>query len=141
MEELIGTMATLDEKVRALLDEPRFAVVATINRDGTPQQTVLWYYRDGDDIVMNTARGRVKDSNLLRDPRLSFCIEDEYHYVTLTGTVTLIDDQTIAQADIRKLAVRYHGEAEGNAQADNQFVKQQRVTMRMHVDRVVADLD
>jgi PPOX class probable F420-dependent enzyme len=141
MEAMMYKMAKLDERVRALLDEQRFAVVATINRDGTPQQTVLWYYRDGDDIVMNTARGRVKDSNLLRDPRLSFCIEDEYHYITLTGTVTLIDDQTVAQADIRKLAIRYHGEAQGNAQADTQFVKQERVTIRMRVERVVVDLD
>lgn len=32
----------VDEKIRVFLDEPRFAVLATINEDGTCQQTVMW---------------------------------------------------------------------------------------------------
>ncbi len=134
-------MAILDDRVRVFLDAPRFAVVATINPDGTPQQTVLWYELQGDEIMMNTRRGRVKDLNLVRDPRLSFCVEDDYHYVTLTGTATLIEDQPVAQADIRSLAIRYHGQEEGDAQSRNMFSKQERITIRMRIDHVVVDLD
>ena len=115
--------------------------MATINPDGTPQQTVMWYEVQGDQIVMNTKRGRVKDLNLARDPRLSLCFEDGYRYVTLTGTATLIEDQTVAQADIRRLAIRYHGPAKGEEQAQRLFSKQERITIRLHIDRVVADLD
>jgi len=64
----------LEESVRQFLDDRRFAVVATINADGSPQQTVLWYYVDGDEIVMNTAEGRRKPFNLRRDARFSFCV-------------------------------------------------------------------
>ena len=134
-------MAILEDKVRAFLDSPRFAVLATINPDGTPQQTVLWYELQGDEIMMNTKRGRIKDLNLVRDPRLSFCVEDGYTYVTLTGTATLIDDQEVAQVDIRSLAIRYHGAAKGEEQARRLFSKQERITIRLHIDRVVADLD
>ncbi len=134
-------MAILDDRVRAFLDAPRFAVVATINPDGTPQQTVLWYELQGDEIMMNTRRGRVKDLNLVRDPRLSFCVEDDYHYITLTGTATLIEDQPVAQADIRSLAIRYHGQEQGDAQSRNMFSKQERITIRMRIDHVVVDLD
>jgi PPOX class probable F420-dependent enzyme len=134
-------MAILDDKIRAFLTERRFAVMATINPDGTPQQTVMWYDLDGDTILMNTKRGRIKDLNLVRDPRLSLCFEDGYKYVTLTGTATLIEDQVVAQADIRRLAIRYHGPAKGEEQAERLFSKQQRITIRLHVERVVADLD
>lgn len=134
-------MAKLDDGVRAFLAERRFAVMATINTDGTPQQTVMWYDLQDDEIMMNTKRGRVKDLNLVRDPRLSVCVEEGYKYVTLTGTATLIEDQTVAQADIRRLAIRYHGPAKGEEQAQRLFSKEERITIRLHVDRVVADLD
>src|SRR5690349_8636494 len=103
-------MAALDEKVRAFLEDRHPAVLATINPDGTPQQTQLWYMLDGDDIMMNTVRGRVKDVNLRRDPRASVCVVSDYPSVTVTGHVTLIDDQATAQADADRLAVRFVGE-------------------------------
>ena len=36
-------MATLSEKARAFLNEQRFAVLATLNADGSAQQTTMWY--------------------------------------------------------------------------------------------------
>ena len=128
----------ISEVARRFLAEPRFAVLATINADGMPQQTVIWYDLDGDEIVMNTARGRLKDGNLLRDPRVSICVEDGYRYVTLTGRARLIDDQAIAQEDIRRIAVRYHGAEKGNQMAANQFRHQRRVTIRVPVEHVHA---
>lgn len=132
-------MATLSDAQRAFLDDIRYAVVATINPDGMPQQTVLWYELQGDEIMMNTARGRLKDDNLVRDPRLSFCIEDEYRYLTLRGGVTLIDDQAQAQADIARLARRYSGDrAEGMIAG---FRMQERVTIRMRIDHIHSNRD
>lgn len=129
----------LAEHVRRFLSEPRFAVLATINADGVPQQTVIWYELDGDEIVMNTAVGRVKDVNVRRDPRVSICFEDGYTYVTLTGRVRLIEDQPTAQADIRRLAIRYHGAEQGNHMAESQFTKEQRVTLRVPIEDIVTN--
>jgi len=56
----------LREDVLTFLEEPRFAVLATMNANGSPQQTVMWYEPRGDTIVMNTRRGRKKDRNLVR---------------------------------------------------------------------------
>jgi PPOX class probable F420-dependent enzyme len=127
----------LGEQWRRFLEEPRFAVLATINPDGTPQQTVIWYQLDGDEIVMNAADTRQKTANLRRDPRLSLCVEDGYRYVTLTGTARLIEEQAHTQADARRLAIRYRGPEEGAREADQQYSKQQRVTIRMQVEHVV----
>ena len=72
----------LSDKAREFLNEKRFAVLATINKDGTPQQTVMWYELQGDEVMMNTAQGRLKDRTLARDPRTSICIEDGQRFVT-----------------------------------------------------------
>lgn len=126
-------MPSLSPTVRAFLEEPRFAVLATVNADGSPQQTVMWYLLEGEDIVMNTARGRKKDRNLVRDARVSICVEDGYRYVALAGPVSLDDDHATSQEDIRRLAVRYHGEEEAARMVADDFGNQSRVTIRMRI--------
>lgn len=128
----------LDDKVRAFLRHPRFGVLATVNEDGTPQQSVVWYDLDGDDILMNTRAQRVKDRNMRRDARASLCVADGYRYVTVEGTVEINDNQTTAQADIRRLAIRYDGEESGNQQAAEKFSRQQRVTIHLKISNVLA---
>lgn len=128
----------LSDKVRDFLGEKRFAVMATINPDGSVQQSVMWYELQGDRILMNTAEGRVKASNLRRDPRISICIEDEYSFVTLTGRVELNEDREQALEDIHHLAVRYHGQPKADEMLDG-FRKDTRLTINMTVDRVVVN--
>ena len=128
----------LSDAVRDFLEDPkRFAVLATVNPNGLPQQTVMWYaLLDDNTIVMNTKRGRQKDRNLLREPRASLCIEDGLHFVTLTGTIAMIDDCARAQADIRALAVKYDGEESAERQVAKQFSKEERVTLLFSIEKV-----
>lgn len=130
----------LSDKARAFLQEKRFAVLATINQDGTPQLTTMWYDLQGDEIMMNTKVGRAKEHNLRRDQRIAICVEDEYHYVTLSGTAQLIDDQPTAQADIKRLAERYHDPEKAARMVHDQFSHEQRMTLRLKIERVVEDL-
>jgi PPOX class probable F420-dependent enzyme len=68
------------------------AVLTTINADGTPLQTPIWYlYRDGI-IYMRTGEESAKARNIRRDPRVSVCVQDErppYRGVTVRGTASL----------------------------------------------------
>jgi PPOX class probable F420-dependent enzyme len=128
--------STLTAEARHFLEELRFAVIATINEDGSPHQTVVWYLLRGDDIVMNTARGRVKERNLRRDPRLASTVEDSYRFLTLRGTARLVDDVATAQEDIRQLAARYHGEEAADRQMREQFSTLERVSIYLAADRV-----
>ena len=123
--------------VRAFLEERRFCVLATVNPDGTPQQTVMWYTLHGDTIMMNTAEGRVKASNLRHDPRVSICVEEGYTYVTVHGRAQLIDDPETAQRDIAELAVRYNGPDKARSQIE-EFRKQVRITMLVPVERLIS---
>jgi PPOX class probable F420-dependent enzyme len=131
---------TLSEKARAFLAEPRFAVLATITPDNTPHLTVMWFELQGDEVMMNTKVGRVKEQNLRQNQRISICIEDGYNYITLAGAVRLIEDQAIAQADIRRLAVQYHNEVRAAELVRSQFAKEQRLTIRMPIEHVLERL-
>jgi len=137
----LPTVTTLSEKARAFLNEIRFAVLATITSDGTPQLTTMWYLLEEDTIVMNTKAGRIKERNMRRDPRIAICVEDGYNYVTISGTIELIDDPEIAQRDIYRLAVRYDGEEAASQKVADQFSKERRITLHLKCEHVIEDLE
>jgi PPOX class probable F420-dependent enzyme len=128
----------LTAEVRAFLDSPRFAVMATINGDGSVAQSVVWYMLRGDRILINTRRGRRKDRNLRRDPRLSFCVEDGYRWVTLTGTVEIIDDQAVAQPDMLEITRLYKEPDEAQLEFETLYSRQERVSILLSLDGIVT---
>jgi PPOX class probable F420-dependent enzyme len=90
-----------------------FAFLGTLNKDGSPQVTPTWMDIVEDEgqelILINTARDRIKQKNVSRDPRVSISVVDEenpYSMITIKGRVV---DQTTKGADehIDKLAKRY----------------------------------
>jgi len=125
---------------RKFLQDERFAVVGTKNPDGSPHLAVMWYLLDGDDIVVNSAEGRIKDRNLAADPRVSVLVEDEYRWIRIDGRATVEHDQTITHEDIRRIASRYYQDDRKVAAAmrDN-FGKQHRITYRVPIRRVAGE--
>lgn len=99
------------EKFKDLLTKKAFASLATLSADGRPQVTPVWFDTDGDDIRINTARGRVKDRNLRRDGRVALSVMDPdqaYRYVQIQGRVVEVTEQG-ADAHIDALAKKYLG--------------------------------
>ncbi|HEX5936863.1 MAG TPA: PPOX class F420-dependent oxidoreductase [Actinomycetota bacterium] len=101
----------LNERDRRIIDAPNFASVATLMPDGSPQASTIWIDRDGDDVLFNTAEGRVKTDNIRRDGRVAISVfdhQDPYEQVVLRGTVV---DVTTEGADehIDLLAKKYTG--------------------------------
>jgi PPOX class probable F420-dependent enzyme len=102
---------TLNEASRALIDGVNFATIATLNPDGSPQTSVVWVTRDGDDLLFSTVVGRRKERNLRRDPRVSVTIFDQeqpYNYIEVRGAVTL--DTAGGRELIDALSHKYRGE-------------------------------
>jgi PPOX class probable F420-dependent enzyme len=117
------------------LENPFVGVVTTLQKDGTPQSTVVWVDVDGDGVSVNTAYGRVKPRNLARDPRLSLVVVDPgdpYRWVKLTGTGRLVDEGADAQID--RLSKKYTGR---DVYASRQ-PGEQRVTVRITADRILS---
>ena len=125
---------------RKFLDEKRFAVVGTKNPDGSPHLAVMWYLVDGDDIVVNSAQGRVKDRNLAADQRMSVLVADGYRWIRIDGRARIEHDQTVAHAEIRRLAARYYeDERRVEEGMRNNFSKQHRISYRLPITRVTSE--
>src|SRR4051812_37931974 len=123
--------ATLSPRARQFLETPRYAVLATINPDGSPHTAVVWYLFQDDTLVINSAVGRRWPENLRRDPRISVAIEDGLDWLSLRGTVEIVEDQPRAQADIAAMAYRYDTADDAERSISNQFTRERRVSFRL----------
>jgi len=105
-------MATIPESYRDLFTKKAFALVATVGRDGSPQVTPVWVDYDGTHVRFNTARGRVKDTNLQRSPKIALAILDPdnpYRYLQVRGRVVEMTEKG-ADQHIDALAKKYTGQ-------------------------------
>jgi PPOX class probable F420-dependent enzyme len=120
---------------REFLENPFVGIVTTLQRDGTPQSTVVWVDVDDEGVSVNTAYGRVKPRNLARDPRLSLVVVDPgdpYRWIKLTGKGRLVDEG--AEEQIDRLSKKYTGR---DVYASRQ-PGEQRVTVRIAPDRILS---
>jgi PPOX class probable F420-dependent enzyme len=89
------TTATLSDLARRLLDAPVHATVSSIEEDGTPQLSLVWVKRDGNDVLLSTLAGRRKARNWARDPRATAFLvdpQDMGRYAEIRGRVSIVDD-------------------------------------------------
>lgn len=104
-------MAAIPEQYRDLFQKKAFAHLATINADGSPQVTPVWVDFDGTHIRFNTAKGRVKERNVRRAPKVALAIMDPdnpYRYLRVAGRVVDVTEQG-ADQHIDALAQKYLG--------------------------------
>jgi PPOX class probable F420-dependent enzyme len=83
----------IPEDKRDLLSRQKkaFANLALVLSDGSPQVTPIWFDWDGAHVIINTARGRVKDKVLRKHPRVALDIldpENPYRWLQIRGRVT-----------------------------------------------------
>jgi PPOX class probable F420-dependent enzyme len=107
-------VARLKDKERQFLAEnPFVGIVTTLREDGSPHSTVVWVDVENGKVSFNTARGRVKPTNLERDPRASLLVVDPnnpFKWVAVSGPAELTEQGADAQID--KLAKKYLGKDE-----------------------------
>jgi PPOX class probable F420-dependent enzyme len=102
---------SIPDKYRDLFSKRAFASLATLMPDGGPQVTPVWVDLEGDLVIVNTAKGRQKDKNMRRDPRVALALIDPdnpYRYLEIRGRVVEIVEQG-ADAHIDKMAKKYLG--------------------------------
>lgn len=93
----------MDPKVLALFQEKNLVFIATLMKDGSPQLSPVWADIEDDFILVNTAEGRIKHKNVLRDPRVAISVvskENPLDMTTIRGKVTqIISDYDYKHAD------------------------------------------
>jgi len=104
-------MVNIDSKAQKLLEDPNLVFIATIMKDGSPQLSPVWADYDAGYILVNTAEGRIKHKNVLRDPRVAISIvshDNPLDMTTMRGyVIEIIPDYEYLHAD--KLTKKYMG--------------------------------
>jgi PPOX class probable F420-dependent enzyme len=126
---------------RDLIDGPYLVSLTTIMPDGSPQSTPVWCNARGDVIWINTARGRQKDKNMKRDPRVSILVLDptnNYRYISIWGAVSEVTESG-AVDHIHELARLYtdHQGYYGYFQDAKLESKETRVIYKIKPTRIV----
>ncbi len=101
----------LPDLARQLLEGKNFGTVTTLMADGAPQASVIWVDTDGENVVFNTAEGRIKTNNMRRDGRVAVAVhnaENPYQQAMIRGRVVSMSHDG-ADAHIDSLAKKYMG--------------------------------
>ena len=124
----------LSDATIRLVDGKNYAVLATVNPDGSPQTSVIWVGRDGADVLFSTVEGRVKHRNMVRDPRVSISVidwVDPENYIELRGRVSMTPD--VGRRLDTQLSWKYDGKDPGEDRPGAV-----RVVVRLVVDKVTG---
>ena len=109
-------MARIPERLAHLLDwdTKAFAFLGLTLSDGSPQVTPVWFDWDGQHVIINTARKRVKDKVLKRKGKVALAIADPadpYTYLQIRGRV-VGEAEEGGYEQISKLNLKYHGSSD-----------------------------
>jgi PPOX class probable F420-dependent enzyme len=97
--------------VDLLTTKKAFAQLATLMPDGSPQVTPVWIDYDGTHILINSAKGRLKDRNMQERSTVAMSVSDPdnpYRYMGVRGRVVEITEAG-ADEHINKMAKKYLG--------------------------------
>ena len=123
----------LPQSVKKIMEDKAYGHVITFNASGAPQVTMGWMDVDGNEVLFNTAEGRLKPKNLRRDPRVIISVQDRndpQSYIIFHGQASVAE--TGADEQIDKLAKRFLG-------ADKYPFRrpgEKRLIVRVKVDRL-----
>lgn len=81
--------------------------IGTINKDGSPHLTTMWYIYDGDNFIFHTYTKSQKILNLKRDSRITVLAEAGIQYSDLQGVIAYGDTEIINGEDNQKEVIRY----------------------------------
>ena len=128
-------MAQLTDDQARLFKDTNFAHLATIRSDGTVQVTPIWVDWEDGHIVFNTAKGRQKEKNLRRDPRVTVEVTSHmnpYQYVSVRGTAEFVEEG--ADELIDKLAKKYMDVDQYPFREEGE----ERITIRVNPEKIDA---
>jgi hypothetical protein len=121
----------------------RTAKLAVVRKDGSPHVAPVWVDLDGDDVMFMTSADTLKGKAILRDPRVSMCLDDErppFSFVTIAGTCTTTTDPDELLAWSIRIARRYMGDEQAEAYGRRNAVPPEMV-VRLTPTKVVAKVD
>ena len=124
-----------DPRIREFFEGKNFAFLSSLMKDGSPHVTPTWVDVEDDNILINTALSRIKQTNISRDPRIALSIIDQdnqYEMVTIRGKVTEQITGDVAEKHIDKLARKYINQDKYPRRSKNE----QRVILKIKPEKI-----
>lgn len=121
----------------------RTAKLAVVRADGSPHVAPVWVDLDGDDVVFMTSAETIKGKAILRDGRVSLCLDDErppFAFLTIAGTATTSTDPDELLRWGTRIGGRYMGEDQAEAFGRRNAVPPEMV-VRVTPTKIVAKVD
>lgn len=132
---------TKEEVYRFLAAGTRTAKLATVRENGRSHVAPIWFVLDGEDLIFNTWHSSVKGKNMLRDGRISLCVDEEvapYAFVIVEGHVEIVDDDLAACKNwATHIGARYMGAEQAEAFGKRNGV-QGELLVRVKVDKIIG---
>ena len=131
-------MGALTPELKAFLDAQPAGVLATIAADGRARQSLVYFARDGERLLVSTLADRLKTGDVRRTGWASLCVmghEPPYPSATLSGRAEILtEDIGGPTAMIAQQITR--SDAPPEALTDEALADAGRVVLAIRVDRV-----
>ena len=107
-----------DPRVQSFLATKDVMLLGTLNPDGAPLITVMWFLHDPAAVTLISVDGLQKVKNLRRDPRLHLVAESgargsEIKGVAIRGRAEFLADTPERRAFVGRIVDKYHPHLEG----------------------------
>ena len=133
-------MGELTPELRGFLDTVQVGVLATSAQDGKPRQSVVYFARDGDHLLISTLGARLKAKDVERSGWASLCVmalEPPYASATYSGSAEILtSDIGVATAAVMQRVAGLPEPPE--PQTDEALAAVDRVVLRIAIERVTA---
>jgi PPOX class probable F420-dependent enzyme len=129
-----------NDKVKARLDQETVIWMTTVRSDGQPQTSVVWFLLEGDEILVYSKDGTIRNRNVVDNPKVSLNLDGNGRggaVVTMEGT-SRIDTDTPAPKDHAGYMEQYQSLIEANGWTPEEFGSKYSVPIRVTISRVRA---
>jgi PPOX class probable F420-dependent enzyme len=133
-------MGALSEELCEFLDSNPVGVLATLASDGKPRQSLVYFAREGNSLLISTLADRLKTRDTRRSGWASLCVmghEPPFPSATLSGTAEILtEDIGLPTARVMQRLAQTAEPPE--PMSDEALAEAGRVVLAIYVDRVSA---
>lgn len=122
------------------LDEDLVGWLTTVTPDRQPQSSVVWYLRDGDDLLIYSKPGATKLANIAANPKVAFNLRGDLEgdiVATFEATATIIERPTPAH-EVPAYLAKYRAQIERLGWTPDEFAADYSALIRLRLDRIRA---
>jgi PPOX class probable F420-dependent enzyme len=133
-----------EAEIAAFLDDCKSLNVATLDKEGSPHLTTLWFAVKDGKILFETYAASQKIVNLRRDPRLAVLCEqgtayDQLRGVSIQGRAEIVESGNELEELMRTIIIRNNPDLSGDVLAKHVAdMVRKRVVVVVHPEKAMS---